>query len=83
MEIVASNVPCRVNKGDGDLDVIGEQHTLTEWYTLAVPTGTEIKAGYTVTLADGADGLVFQIISLIARRSEAMDVQAQMKREVK
>ena len=83
-ETVASNVPCRVIKGQGDLDDIGEQQTLTEWYTLSVPAGTEIGAGYTIILDDGSvDGVEYQILSMIGHRTEATDTQAIMKREVR
>ena len=79
-EIVEADVSCRVIEGKGDLDDIGNQQILTEWYRLIVPVGTELNAGYSIELSDGT---IFQIIDMIARRTEAMDVQAIMKREVR
>ena len=78
-EIIATDIACRVIGGNSDIEDIGDQHALTESYTLIVPVGTQLGVGYIVTLADGT---VYQVIDLITRRSEAMDAQALIKREV-
>jgi len=79
-EIVAENVPCRIIAGKSDVEDIGDQLSLTEWFRLIVPVGTELGAEYTVTLASG---VVFQVIDIITQRTDATDAQAMIKREVR
>ncbi len=80
MEIVAEDVPCRIIEGKSDIEDIGDQLSLTEWFRLIVPVGTELGAEYTITLASGA---VFQVIDIITQRTDATDAQAMIKREVR
>lgn len=80
LEIVASSVACRVIAGKSDIEDIGEQQAMTEWYRLIVPVGTDLAAGYVVVLADGTE---YRVIDLITQRSDAMDAQAMIKREVR
>jgi hypothetical protein len=78
-ELVASNVACRVIEGKSNIEDVGDQQTLTEWYRLIVPVGTDLGPDYIITLADGT---VYQVIDLITQRTDAMDIQALIKREV-
>ncbi len=80
LETVAAGVACRVIEGNSNIEDIGDQQTLTEWYRLTVPVGTDLGANYFVELANGD---VFKVIDLITQRSEATDAQAMMKREVR
>lgn len=77
-EIVASGVSCRVIAGKSDTENIGDQESLTEWYRLIVPVGTELEVNYIVTLSDDTE---WHVIDVITQRSEATDAQALIKRE--
>ena len=74
-----TTVACRVITGKSDIEDIGQQPTMTEWYRLIVPLGTELAAGYIVTLADDT---VYQVISIVTQRTDAPDMQALIKREM-
>lgn len=75
--IVASNVPCRLIEGKSDTENIGDQESLSDWYRLIVPIGTELGVDYQITLSDGA---IYQVIELVTQRTEKMDLQALVKR---
>ena len=77
-EIVASGVSCRVIEGKGDIEDIGDQESLTEWYRLIVPVGTSLEVNYLITLADET---VYRVLEVITQRTDAMDAQAVIKRE--
>lgn len=79
-ELVAEDVPCRIIEGKSDIEDIGDQLSLTEWFRLIVPVGTELGVEYSVTLASGA---VFWVIDIITQRTDATDAQAMIKREVR
>ena len=77
LEIVADDVPCRVIEGKSDTDDIGDQHAITESYTLVVPLDTALEVGYVVTF----DSNNYQIIEIVTRHSDSVDAQAMMIRE--
>jgi hypothetical protein len=78
--IVAEDVACRIIEGKSDIGDIGDQLSLTEWYRLILPVGTELGTEYTVTLGNGD---VFQVIDILTQRTDATDVQAVIKRRVR
>ena len=48
--VVVSDVLCRLIEGKSDTIDIGDQHNITETYTLVLPLDTIIEIGYFVTI---------------------------------
>lgn len=81
LETVASGVSCRVINGKSDVENQADQETITEWYRLIVPVGTQLGADYLVELS--SDGSLWRVLEVITRRTEKTDHQAIIKRAIR